>query len=261
MYGKILAFYARKVPDHPAKIRIFRWLGTWRPELIFSYEKRARFRVILNDFIGYAICFKGFWEPLSLSASMKIMKGHQAKIFLDVGANHGIFSILVGVEAKSQCLAIEPKKGNYEHLKKNIFLNKSLNIRAIQCAATPCKMNVRISLERAGSDAWTRVTYDEKNGGEIVEGRTLQEILKEEKCQGVRLMKIDVEGYELEVFRGLDWESSLAPEAIIMECHPSEKEKISFLYEKGYEAQTVDGKKIDQLTEYPEGNLLFIKKP
>lgn len=257
--GKMLTFYARKIPDHPAKIRIFRWLSFLIPKVIF-WQKTARFTVILGDYIGHAICFKGNWEPLSLAASLKIMKGHENKTFLDVGANHGIFTVLIGETTGCHCLAIEPNKKNYEILLKNLRLNKRINAKPIPCAATAKKRIIRLSSEKSGNEAWTKVNYDSQaKSGELVVGRTLDEILKAEKCKRVRLLKIDVEGSEVEVFKGLDWESPCAPEAVIMECHPSESKKILFLTKRGYCAQTVDGKGIKGLKQYPEGNLLFIK--
>jgi FkbM family methyltransferase len=261
MAGKLLSFYARSIPEHPAKIRIFKLLGMLWPELVFSYEKKARFTVILNDYIGHAICFKGSWEPQSLIAALQTMQGHDSKAFLDVGANHGIFSIVIGALTRCPILAVEPNRKNHEILERNIALNKDLNVKTISCAATAKRMGqVGLTFEGNGRGAWCKIDNNgQSQSGERVEGRPLQEILEQEKCKQVRLMKIDVEGYELEVFKGLDWESPLAPEAIIMECHPSEAEKMSFLTQKGYHPKTVDGKSINGLTTYPEGNLLFEK--
>lgn len=261
LVGKLLSFYARKVPEHPAKIRIFRWLSSLKPQLIFSINKKARFTVVLKDYIGHAICFKGVWEPKSLAASVQIMKGHESKTFLDIGANHGIFTVTVGAIVGCPCLAIEPMKKNLDHLIKNIQLNGGLKVKVIPFAATAKRKEVSLTSEHAGREAWTKIDNNiHEKTGEIVHGRPLQEVLEGGDCEGVRLMKIDVEGYELEVFQGLVWESALAPEVIIMECHPSEVDKIFFLTNRGYRAKTVDGKEISGLSEYPEGNLIFTRE-
>lgn len=259
--GQVLAFYARKVPEHPAKIRIFKWLTQLKKDPVFVYGKKARFCALADDYIGNSIIYKGVWESLSLVKAVQIMTGDPKATFLDVGANHGIFSIVVGILTGCPCLAIEPMEENYTRLLKNIQLNPGLNIQALLCAATAEKTQVCLSQEKEGAKAWTKVSRQTHAGAtKSVEGRTLEEILKTVDCKKVRLMKIDVEGFELEVFKGLDWGSSLAPEAVLMECQSHETGKINFLEKRGYKAMTVDGSSISGKENFLEGNLLFTRK-
>ena len=210
--GRALSFYARKVPHHPAKIRIFRWLTKLKPDLIFRYQDKARFHVLFQDYIGHAICFQGGWEPLSLVACIKLMQGHETKTFLDVGANHGIFSIVVGGINGCPCVAVEPMPRNFQILTENLWLNPNARVQIFRCAATAENVRVSLSSERTGAEAWTKIIdqaadQDEKSA----EGRPLNQILQEAGCRHVRLMKIDVEGFEVEVFKGLNWDSPVAP--------------------------------------------------
>lgn len=260
--GQVLAFYARKVPEHPAKIRIFKWLTQLKKDPVFVYGKEARFYALADDYIGNSIIYQGVWESLSLVKAVQIMKGDPKATFLDVGANHGIFSIVVGTLTGCPCLAIEPMEENYTGLLKNIQLNPDLNIQTFLCAATAEKTQVSLSQEKKGAKAWTKVSKQTGVGAKkSVAGRTLDEILKTVDCKKVRLMKIDVEGFELEVFKGLDWDSSLAPEAVLMECQPHEIDKIKYLEKRGYKPKTVEGDSIKGKENVPEGNLLFTKNP
>lgn len=260
--GQVLAFYARKVPEHPAKIRIFKWLTQLKKDPVFVYGKEARFYALADDYIGNSIIYRGVWESLSLVKALQTMKGDPKATFLDVGANHGIFSIVVGTLTGCPCLAIEPMEKNYTGLLKNIQLNPGLNIQTFLCAATAEKTQVSLSQEKEGEKAWTKVSRQTGVGAKkSVEGRTLKEILKTVDCKKVRLMKIDVEGFELEVFKGLDWDSSMAPETVLMECQPYETEKIKYLEERGYKPKTVEGHSINGKENFPEGNLLFTKNP
>lgn len=259
--AKVLAFYARKIPNHPAKIRIFRWLSCLAPRPVFHYREKVRFKVILKDYIGHAICFQGSWEPLSLAAALQIMEGHEQKVFLDVGANHGIFSLMAGGMTGCPCVAVEPMERNYQILQENLRLNPTIRVQTFLCAAAGENTRVYLSSEKTGAEAWTKITgYDTHQDTKSVDGRPLSQILQDAKCQQVRLMKIDVEGFELEVFKGLDWESPITPEVVLMECSPKDTEKISFLTQRGYRPETVDGRSPVGLAEYPEGNLIFRRK-
>jgi len=259
--GKFLAWYARKAPPHPSKIRIFRWLAGLLPDPIFRYKESIRFRVIIKDYIGNSICSQGIWEPLSLAAALQIMEDHKSKAFLDVGANHGIFSIVVGGMSGCSCIAVEPMPQNYQILTENLQLNPATKVKTFQCAATAENTRVCLSSERPGAEAWTKIIgHDAHQDMKSVEGRPLSQILQDAKCQQVRLMKIDVEGFEVEVLKGLDWSAPFAPEVVLMECQPCNTEKISFLTQRGYRPETVDGRSPVDLEEYPEGNLIFRRK-
>jgi len=259
--GKALSFYARNTPSHPAKIRVFQWLARIKPSPIFRYQNKARFRVIFKDYIGHAICFQGGWEPLSLAVCIKTMQGNENKTFLDVGANHGIFSIVVGKLTGCPCVAVEPLLRNYQILTENLRLNPNIRVQTFRCAATAETTRVSLSSERTGAEAWTKITgqaaHQDTNS---MEGRPLKQILQEAGCQQVRLLKIDVEGSEMNVFKGLSWDAPNAPEVVLMECQPWDREKISFLTRLGYQPETVDGRSTMDLPEYPEGNLIFRRK-
>jgi len=221
----------------------------------------VRLQVILKDYIGHAICFQGGWEPLSMVAALRIMEGHEQKAFLDVGANHGIFSLVVGGMTGCPCVAVEPMARNYQILTENLRLNPAIRAQTFFCAATAENTRVSLSSERTGADAWTKITAQASpQDTNAVEGRPLQQILQEARCREVRLMKIDVEGFEVEVFKGLDWDDPVAPEVVLMECQPWDTEKISFLTQRGYRPETVDGRSPKGLPEYSEGNLIFRRK-
>jgi FkbM family methyltransferase len=259
-FGTILSFYARKVPEHPAKIRIYKWLARIKPDPVFVYQKKARFRALTSDYIGDSVVRQGVWESKSLAFAVGVMRRFPNETFLDVGANHGNFSVAVGRITGCPCVAIEPLPQNYENLMRNIKLNPGIRIRTFPCAATATATRISLSAEKNGAEAWTKISSSENDEGKkCITGRPLHRILQEAQVSKTRLMKIDVEGFELEVFHGIDWNSSPAPKAVLMECQPSDKEKVSFLLERGFRAHTVDGSMIDGLKEYPEGNLIFTR--
>jgi Methyltransferase FkbM domain len=86
----------------------------------------------------------------------------------------------------------------------------------------------------------------------------LQDVLATLGVGKVKLIKIDVEGFELDVCKGLDFGGRFRPENIVMECSPEFRDRaiacFSFLVGNGYEAMDVDGRPISGIDDLPENN-------
>ncbi len=114
-------------------------------------------------------------------------------LFIDVGANVGSYAIWAG-ELGAQVIALEPAADTYALLVENVALN-GYPIKAIQAAAGRNFGTARFTsgrdtlnrLDPEGSAEATTVTIDS-----IVEDRT------------VAGMKIDVEGFEIDVLHGCE---------------------------------------------------------
>src|SRR5206468_4338873 len=96
----------------------------------------------------------------------------------------------------------------------------------------------------------------------IVSVISLNELLRGISVRRIKLMKIDVEGYESEVFKGLDLTSDLRPEHILMEHSQRLDQDISkqaacfdLLRDHGYQAFTVTGQHFDPTRKLPEENI------
>jgi FkbM family methyltransferase len=120
--------------------------------------------------------------------------------FVDVGANVGIYSLLASrAVAEGQVLAFEPNPIAAERMRQNLRLNKLDNV-VLQTAAVGT---------RAGSAALTATlgTADHIAAGEPSEINTISVSMTtlDVAVMGaspVSLVKIDVEGFEVEVLRG-----------------------------------------------------------
>jgi FkbM family methyltransferase len=143
--------------------------------------------------------------------------------FLDVGANIGFFTVVVAQKARrGKVWSLEPDPGNFRLLRTNVALNGlEGRVDARNLAADDRQGSLFFSTLGYDANLGARFTARDKatlverslpGAGEpvIVDAVRLDEWLRGEK---VDLVKVDVEGFEPAVFRGM--------EGILRGCRPS----------------------------------------
>jgi FkbM family methyltransferase len=159
----------------------------------------ADVRFTIGTLLDFRI-FSSSWES-ELRELFELDKGMN---FLDVGAHIGKYAIRAAVMVgdNGTVIAVEPDKRNFELLVKNIALNNLRNCMPLRIAAY--SSNGEITLFRGPSCAEHSISEDFGKGSYKVRARVLDDVLKELGIARVDLIKIDVEGAELEVLRGLE---------------------------------------------------------
>jgi FkbM family methyltransferase len=114
-------------------------------------------------------------------------------LFLDVGANVGGYSVWAG-ELGAEVIALEPAEDTFRLLADNVALN-GFPIRAVQAAAGAACGTARFT---SGHDALNRL---DPGGAAEVAVVTIDSLLGGGVAAG---MKIDVEGFEIDVLRGCE---------------------------------------------------------
>lgn len=262
---RVVCAYARKLPQHPGKGWVLRWLfrAFWPDGGWFRNASGARFCVNLTEYIGREIIFRGGFESGSVQLAIRLMHNADGGRFLDIGANQGLFTSAVGCGADCDVVAVEAAPDIFNSLQKNVLGNPSLRATLVHsCAARSVGLVEYYVPRDAHLSAWAGPAPKEKIARRDLSvfwcgAQPLELILDRIDVKSVRVMKIDVEGYELEVFAGLDWSGKFRPAHVIIECDPHERAKIEFLEERGYSARTINGESIADLNEFPEGNLWF----
>jgi FkbM family methyltransferase len=154
-------------------------------------------------------------------------------VFVDVGANFGTYSLLAAaiVGPAGKVVAIEANQAIAEMLHENLVMNgfgdRSTVVREAAGEASGVKTLFQFSIRQGGSTMLPAVadlargSYAERISKEEVPCRPLNAILSSLGIDRVAYLKIDVEGFELNVLKGaLDSIKSFRPR-IILEWHPS----------------------------------------
>lgn len=126
--------------------------------------------------------------------------------FVDVGANIGYFSLYASklVGKSGSVVAIEASPKTFNALQKNIDLNFIKNIRAVNIAAADCRKMLKLYSGSKSNIGMT--TIFETSGFQLeceIEAMPLGDILSCEEIKYARLIKIDVEGSEWFVIKGM----------------------------------------------------------
>jgi len=158
-----------------------------------------------NCLLSEAIFTTGF-EQQEIKLMTKILR--KGDIFLDIGSNYGIYSLIAArkVCPSGKVYAIEPVAKTFERLERNIKLNKFKNIFPFRLAVSSSNGTLPMKISQEGYDAWNSLAKPTRGDNydiEIVETQRLDDFIQANKLMGkIKMVKIDVEGWEYEVLNG-----------------------------------------------------------
>lgn len=159
---------------------------------------------------------------------------------LDIGANIGYYALIESrlVGEHGIVYALEPVRKNLETLRKNLRLNNVKNIKTYKLAAGDKNGFSFINISKKGN--WSSIVHKEDKlfeGREKVKTVTVDEFLKGKSSP--KLVRMDVEGYEYAIIKGMENTLGLNPKLMI-EIHPPimSNEQMNSMFgilkEKGY---------------------------
>tara|TARA_B100000242_G_scaffold292842_1_gene269246 strand:+ start:501 stop:1265 length:765 start_codon:yes stop_codon:yes gene_type:complete len=217
----------------------------------FLYRIRFLFRGYPKEFSGFSFLIDESLRRLNLGNEDDFIR-HMIKflpkdgVFIDVGANLGIHSIIAASHMGKGCkvIAVEPIKSNQKLLHKNIKLNKlSERITLIPSALSSKKGIQKMYFEDGFSPAASFKSEPFLNNAVKVPTETLDSIIFSHKLIP-NLIKIDVEGAEYEVLKGGKKTLSITNNLLIeihnyklSEFETSLDEILSFLKEFGFKSK------------------------
>lgn len=250
-----LMAYARAF-EHPCKIRILKWLihalAAGRIEI--GHVGGTIVAVDPDDYIGWQIFKTGCYEPASLALARRIVAAEPG-LFVDVGAHFGWYTLAIAPIGGATVIGIEPDSENCSALRANVARNHLRNITVCNTAVGPEPALLAMSRRAPGNSGTLAVRSSETDCDTEqywVAATPLHAFLERLVRPPARpvLMKINVEGFELQALAGLDFDGPFRPKNILLECEPaffadgaaSKDDVTAFLTARGYELHDVLGR-------------------
>jgi len=165
-----------------------------------------------------------FWlyEPEKTRAVQNFLQ--PGGTFVDVGGNKGDFALLAAKTAgpKGKVVCVEPEPENFSWITRSVKLNGYDNIQLCNVALSDHEGEAALHLgAKSGFHTLLSGAPERDHGFVMVKTRTLDGLLRESKTDSVNILKIDVEGAELQVLRGAVETIRANPQLIIfLDLHP-----------------------------------------
>lgn len=191
-------------------------------ECVWSHVPGGEILSPLDDYVGRAAFYVGDLDRKITWTCAQIVR--PGDTVLDIGANIGIVTLLLStlVGKSGKVHAFEPNPELQKLLIKTLYHNEVYNVclHPIALGAEQGVLELRIPRANAGAASLIR------NKGVVdcdvleVPVRRLCDIVCEKCIKAIRLIKIDVEGFEYQVLKGgHDIFTWLKPEAILFELN------------------------------------------
>lgn len=234
------------------KLRVFRdWIHTY---LLTSKKKAVcplGFKFVSGSYAENRRMQLGKYEKEGTDIIKRLLAG--ADLFVDVGANIGIFSCLARSMGKP-AIAVEPQPRNLKYLYENLMMN-GWNDTEVYPLGLSDKQGLSALYGASGPSAslvegWAGQS---KRFKQLIPVTTMDALLKR-RFEGKNLLiKIDVEGAEYQVLLGAQKTMSLAPppvwfveiylrEHFPMGINPNYAVTFELFWSRGYKAYLTDKK-------------------
>jgi FkbM family methyltransferase len=261
---KLYLFYLRKLSIHPGKRKLRRLITNsfFNKGIEVLSDHGAKFIIKTFDYIDQKLIFDGCYEPETLRLCCSLVDSKD--IFVDVGSNFGLYAINIAKKTNSKVFAVEPNPHIFNILSRNRQINKLSNIVLINAAIGETFAISGMSCPSMNNSGNYQISANE--GEFFTTVVPFQNILDFFKIKTAKLLKIDIEGFELYALKGINWDS-INIENIILEYIPDQLNKqnssgtdcLQFLVSLGYTPFKIDGSKYSIGDYIPESNLWLRK--
>lgn len=225
------------------------------PEIQYATNGSLKYAILnRNDLISGAMRSGGFEVGLHQLAN-EILKNSTDGIVLDIGANLGSFTVPVASNHPHlQIYSFEPQRIIYYQLCTNIILNRLENVYAHHFGISDSEWTKQLEVPNYSNEqnvgAFSVDSEVRSKDYLVVTHGSVENItakpLDSMQLKNVRLIKIDVEGHELEALRGASETIKISNYPPIMleswdQKFPNkQKELFTYLNSIGYNISRID---------------------
>jgi FkbM family methyltransferase len=163
-----------------------------------------KIRVVWTDVIGYSIAVDGYYDLPVVRVIQELLK--PGMTFVDVGAHVGQYSLLASglVGREGAVHSFEPEPETFALLQHNVRINGLRNVHLVRCALAKSSKDAELYVARPDNIGQTSLRQPNNFSGVRVnvQCRTVDDYAEEHGIDRIDLIKIDVEGAELDVLLG-----------------------------------------------------------
>jgi len=177
-----------------------------------------------NDFgISKELAIYKTHEPLATKLLKNLLR--EGMTVVDVGANIGYYVLVESqiVGSKGKIIAIEPQQENVKFLRLNVEKNHLQNVRIIEAAIGDSCRQEKLYVNKRASNIHSLVPF---HNNESQDEWDVQEVkvysidaLTEELNSPIDFIRMDIEGYELNVIKGMGKTLKRHRSSLMIELH------------------------------------------
>jgi FkbM family methyltransferase len=192
-----LPVFRRLIPSLRKRTAAWTWAGDFK----VVRSNGAAFLVNFRNYVDRQIAFHGDYETAQHDYFVGEMERRGCDVFIDVGANIGLYSVLVARRPKPpRIVAFEPDPRNYDQFRANLLINGVTAAVETHRLAVSNRSSVAFRLASATSTGESRVDPNDPEAVELPAVR-LDEFLP--LTGRAIFIKIDIEGHELAALTGM----------------------------------------------------------
>jgi len=199
--------YVRFIPLKWGKLRLYElcrdYINFYDVRQVVRTTEGLELLCSSEDLIQSTIMYFGMWDPhITRYLRERLRPGD---VLIDVGANIGYYTLLGSrlVGPAGRVVAIEASPRTFGALRDNIRRNAAQNVRAVNAAASRWRGSVQVFAGTPDNIGGTSIMPRHGAAEATVDAFPLAELLTSDELSAASVIKIDVEGAEADVLRGL----------------------------------------------------------
>ena len=164
--------------------------------IIWNWVNDVKYYLMIGDSCLISNCY--FYIDDYEEVSFMINYLDKDETFVDIGSNHGNYTLISSCVVGCKTISVEPIKSTFNRLKMNLNLNKCDNVILRQVGISDKGGQLKFSNTLGECNRAIEIKTDQSQ--ETVKVITLDELLSKET--DISMLKIDVEGYEKKILLG-----------------------------------------------------------
>lgn len=207
VFQRLARLYPREHGKYSILTRLyFPYLAPRVPTKVVSTLRYGiRMQLDVTEYLQAHLFVFGDYELPTIRFLRSVLK--PGSVCLDVGAQMGYLSLAMATAADRRTVvhSFEPESNNAARLRENVALNSLSNITLHQTAVSTVDGSLKLYLSNDRNAGTHSTVFIESNvSSEFVEipSITLESFAREKRLSSIDLIKIDVEGAEIDVING-----------------------------------------------------------